>query len=246
MSAVQQTTLRLRELKLAAMAEAYERQLEQPKLHQIDFDSRLAMLVEAEAQARDGRVLKRLIYNADLPESASLEDVDHRPGRGLDKIQLASLASCEWVRRKQNLILIGATGVGKTWLACAFGYQACRLRIPVLFYRASDLYEEIAEAAHTGALPKLKQALTKPNILIIDDFGLGEMNLASAQVLLDVIDRRMRASSLIITSQFPTDAWHGLFPDQTIADAILDRVVHQAHRLDLKGDSMRKLRAKKA
>ena len=136
------------------------------------------------------------------------------------------------------------TGVGKTWLACALGAQACRLDIPTVCYRASDLYGAIAEAHLDGSLPKLKKTLIKPMLLILDDFGLGEITSQTAQFLLDVIDRRMRTGSLLITSQFATDQWQGLFPEPTIADAILDRVVHQAHRLVLKGDSMRKLRAR--
>ena len=158
---------------------------------------------------------------------------------------IASLASCEWIRQQLNLIVLGATGVGKTWLACAFGSQACRQRLPATFFRASDLYQEIAVASHDGSLPKLKAGLIKPSLLIIDDFGLSEISSQAAQVLLDVVDRRMRTGSLLITSQFPTDQWHGFFPDPTLADAILDRVVHQAHRITLKGESMRKLQAKR-
>jgi DNA replication protein DnaC len=170
--------------------------------------------------------------------------VDYGAARGLDKSHVASLAGCEWVRQKLNLVIVGATGVGKTWLASAFGTQACRLGMPVVFYRASDLYGEIAVAMHDGSLPKLKAELIKPSLLILDDFGLGDISSSAAQILLDVVDRRMRSGSLLITSQYPTEQWHGLFPDPTIADAILDRVVHQSHRLTLKGDSMRKLKAK--
>jgi DNA replication protein DnaC len=227
------------------MATAYEQQLQQPKLHDIDFDSRLAMLVEAEASAREDRKLKRLIGSAGLPELASLEAVDYLPGRGLDKGQIAAFGTCEWVRRHQNLVIVGATGVGKTWLACAIALQACRIKMSVVFYRASALYEAFAEAIHAGSLPKLKQALNKPDILIIDDFGLGSISGLCSQILLDVVDRRMRSGSLLITSQFPTDEWHRHIPDPTIAEAIFDRVVHQAHRLELKGESMRKVRARK-
>jgi len=214
MSTVQQTINRLRELRLSSMAEAYDLQHQQPKLYQLGFDDRFSMLVEHEASARESKKLNRLIRAAGFPEAASLEDVDYGAARGLDKSHVASLAGCEWVRQKLNLVIVGATGVGKTWLA--------------------------------SALPKLKAELIKPCLLILDDFGLGDISPSAAQVLLDVIDRRMRSGSLLITSQYPTDQWHGLFPDPTIADAILDRVVHQSHRLTLKGDSMRKLKAKQA
>jgi len=245
MSVTQPTNTRLRELRLAAMAEAYERQLQQPKLHQIGFDDRFGMLVEAEASARESRKLKRLVRGAGLPDAASFEELDDRASRGLDKPLLASLAQCEWVRRQQNLILVGATGVGKTWLACAFGHQACRLRLSVSFYRVSDLCEDIATAAIDGSLPDLKKNLGKSSLLILDDLGIGTITAEAAEVLLQVVDRRMRTGSLLITSQFPGEKWHGLFPDPTIADAILDRVVHQAHSIKLKGESMRKTRARK-
>lgn len=244
MTSTQQTISRLRELRLNSMAEAYERQLQQPKLHQLGFDDRFGLLVEHEAGERDARRLSRLIRGASLPDTAVMEDMDFRAGRGVDKAQLASLATCEWVRQQHNLIIAGATGVGKTWLACALGAQACRLEIPTVFYRASELYSVIADAQPDGSLPKLKKALIKPPLLILDDFGLGEITVPTAQFLLEVIDRRMRTGSLLITSQFGTEQWHGLFPEPTIADAILDRIVHQSHRLILKGESMRKLRAK--
>lgn len=245
MSSTQQTISRLRELKLVPMADAYDMQLQQPKLHSLGFDDRFAMLVEHEASERESRKLNRLLRGAGMPEAANLEDVDFKANRSIDKAQLASLATCDWIRRQQNLIIHGATGVGKTWLACAIGRQACRLKIPVVFYRASDLYSAIADAALDGSLPTLKMALSKPSLLILDDLGLGEINQHAAQFLLDVIDRRMRTGSLLFTSQYPTDQWHGFFPDPTLADAILDRVVHQSHRLSLKGESMRKVMARK-
>ena len=192
MSSTQQTITRLRELKLVPMADAYDMQLQQPKLHDVSFDDRFAMLVDYEASEREARKLKRLIRGAGMPEAASFEDVEYKVNRGLDKAQLASLASCDWIRRQQNLIIQGATGVGKTWLACAFGQQACRLKMPVLFYRASDLYGTINQSLLDGSLPALKLSLSKPSLLILDDLGLGEMNQHASQFLLDVIDRRMR------------------------------------------------------
>lgn len=245
MTSTQQTMSQLRALRLTSMANAYELQLEQPKLHQLSFSDRFAMLVEHEVSERDGRKLKRSVAAAALPEAAALEDVDYRAGRGLDKAQVAQFATCEWVRRHQNLIIQGATGVGKTWLAAALGAQACRLRLTVLFYRMSDLCSTLSEASLDGSLARLKHSLLKPNLLILDDFGIGEISAQNAQVLLDVVDRRMRSGALLIASQYQTEKWHAFFPDPTVADAILDRVVHQAHRLMLKGESMRKLRARK-
>lgn len=243
MSSVQQTIDRLRELRLASMADAYQHQLQQPKLHELGFDDRLGLLVEYEVSERESRKLGRLIRSAQLPDHRTLEDIDYRESRGIEKSQIARLANCEWIRQRLNLIVVGATGVGKTCLASAFGSQACRLGFPVSFYRASDLYELISSVLLDGSLPRLRASITKPALLIVDDFGLTQVSLPVAQVLLDIIDNRMRTGSLLITSQFPTDQWHVLLPDPTLADAILDRVIHQSHRLSLKGESMRKIQA---
>lgn len=245
MSIANRTLTQLRALRLTTMAEAYENQLLQPKLHEFGFDERLAMLVDQEQNERESRKLKRLIRDAALPDRASLEDIEFRPDRGLEKQIVANLSSCEWIKRQLNVIILGATGVGKTWLASAFGNQACRLRLPVMFYRASDLYEAISTSSLDGSLAKLKVSLERPSLLIIDDFGLGNLTSPISQVLLDVIDHRVRTGSLLITSQYPTNQWHDFFPDKTLADAILDRVVHQSHCLTLKGESMRKLNARK-
>ncbi|WP_299537220.1 IS21-like element helper ATPase IstB [uncultured Herbaspirillum sp.] len=245
MSSQPQNTAQLRELKLPAMAEAYELQAQQPKLQNIAFDDRLGMLLEAETASRKSRKLNRLIKVANFPEAASLEDLDARASRGLDKTLVAALSTCSWISRHQNLIILGATGVGKTWLGSAFGQQACRLAMPVAFHRVSDLYAAVVEAQLDGSLPSLKAQLYKPALLILDDFGMGEMTPAAAQVLLDVVDRRSRTGSVLITSQYPVEKWHGIFPDPTIADAVLDRVVHQAYKIQLKGESMRKLQGKK-
>jgi len=244
MSTNTQNAAQMRELRLTAMTQAYELQQEQPKLHQLGFDNRLGLLLEAECAARNTRKLNRLVKVATLPEAASLEDLDMRPTRGLDKPMLSGLAACGWIKRQQNLIIVGPTGVGKTWLACGLGHQACRLGMNVNFHRASDLYAAITDAAHDASLPKLKLALAKPNLLILDDFGIGEMTAFAAQVLLDVVDKRMRTGALLITSQYPSEKWHSFFPDPTIADAVLDRVVHQAHRIQMKGESMRKVRGR--
>lgn len=245
MSSLHQTIEKLRDLKLSGMVEALNQQMNTPSQQQMSFEDRLGILVEHEWAERENRKLKRLIRGAGLPEAACLEDVDYRASRNLDKAFIATLASCEWIGRKQNLVILGATGVGKTWLACAFATQACRLKLAAHFYRASELFNDIAVATLDGSLPKLKTHLSKPQLLVLDDFGIGSMTVQAAHVLLDVVDRRMRAGSLLITSQYPTDQWHSFFPDPTIADAVLDRVVHQAHRIQLKGDSMRKLQGRK-
>lgn len=171
---------------------------------------------------------------AALPEAAALEDLDPKAQRGFDRAQIASLGSCDRIRRQQNLIIQGATGVGKTWLACALAGQACRLDIQVLFFRASELYSNIRDRFHEGTLPKFKLALARPSLLVLDDFGIGEIDSLASQFLLELVDRRMRTGSLLITSQYLTEKWHAFFPDPTLADAVLDRIVHKAHRISLK------------
>ncbi len=239
------TLSQLRALKMNSMAAAYEHQLEQPRLHEVGFDERFALLVDQELNERESRKLTRFVKEAGFPDRANLEDIEYRSDRGLEKQRVVSLATCEWIRKQLNVIILGSTGVGKTWLACAFGTQACRFGFTVSFIRASDLYEQISTAILDGSLAKLRQMLQKPSLLIIDDFGLGQLTLQVAQVLLDVIDHRTRKGSLLITSQFPTAQWHDLLPDKTLADAILDRIVHQSHCLILKGESMRKVNGRK-
>jgi DNA replication protein DnaC len=239
-----QNLAKLRELRLGAMAAAYELQQEQAKLQKLAFDDRFGLLLESETASRNSRKLNRLVKTAGFPEVAAFEDYDTRTSRGLDQALISTLSSCSWITRKQNLMILGPTGVGKTWLAAAFGHQACRLGMTVAFHVTSNLFDRIGEAVLDASLPKLKAALYKPNLLILDDFGIGAMSPTAAQVLLDVADRRMRTGSLLLTSQYPSENWHGFFPDPTIADAVLDRVVHQAHRLQLKGESMRKIRAR--
>lgn len=245
MSAVQQTVESLRGLRLSAMAEAYQRQLSTPSLQEASFDDRFAMLVDLEVSHRTSRKLKRLVTRAHMPELATIEELEVKAGRGLEKATINSLSTCEWVRNHLNLLIVGPTGVGKTFLACAFGTEVCRQRMSVIFYKVSDLLDDVASAEVEGSLAKLKNNLSKPDLLILDDLGIGTISDSAAQFLLSVVDRRMRSTSLLITSQWPTDAWHGFFPDPTVADAILDRIVHSSHRITISGESMRKQQAKK-
>lgn len=246
MSIADQTLARLRELRLTAFAETLELQLQQPKINNLSFIERLALLAEAEVAARESRRLTRLVRSAGLPEPASIEDIDFRPGRGLEKGYIATLATCEWVRRQQPVIVVGPTGAGKTWIASALVNQACRLRMSAKWYHMHDLLEDIATASADGSLPKLKTMLAKPTLLVLDDFGLGSIDQEAATVMLNVVDRRLRSGgALLLTSQFPVEKWHGLFPDPSVADAILDRIVHAAHVLTVGGESMRKVRARK-
>jgi DNA replication protein DnaC len=245
MTAVNQTLDSLRGLRLGAMADGYQRQLSTPALQDASFDDRFGILVENEVAHRTSRKLKRLVSSARMPELATMEEVEMKASRGLEKATIGGLATCDWVRQNLNLLILGPTGVGKTFLACAFGTEACRRRMSVAFRKASDLLDDIANAEVDGSLSKLKSSLAKPELLILDDLGIGSISDNAAQFLLSLVDRRMRSTSLLITSQWPTDAWHGFFPDPTVADAILDRVVHASHRISISGESMRKQQARK-
>jgi DNA replication protein DnaC len=210
-------------------------QLSQPKLHDLSFDDRLDMLVDSEVSSRETRRITRLIRQAGFPLEATLEDLILRASRHIDKSQIAGLSTCDWVRKQQNIIIMGATGTGKSWLSSAFGTQACRQSLSVLCRRTVTLYDDITQAMVDGSLPKLKARLIRPKV---------HLTPAVATVLFDVFDSRLRSGSLILTSQFPVEKWHGFIPDPTLADAILDRIVHQAHKIHLKGDSLRKEIAK--
>ncbi|MDH6164791.1 IS21-like element helper ATPase IstB [Leclercia adecarboxylata] len=228
-------------LSLSGMVKAFEIQSEQPQMFALGFEERLSILLEAEANTRENKRITRLTKAAKMRQhQAALEDVHYLPSRGLDKALIADLSTCQWIDKRQNLVITGATGTGKSWLACAFGKQACRHGYPAIFLTATHLYEQITAANMAGTLPKLRTQLIKNRLLIIDDFGIGGVDIQLGPILLDIIDQHALQGSLIITSQFPTEKWYDLFNDPTIADAILDRVVHKSHFLKLKGESQRK------
>lgn len=245
MASPQQTVSHMRFLKLPAIADAYQSQLQQPRSFELSFDDRIGMLFDAEMNARSNNRVKRLMKSAGFPEFAALEEIDWREDRALDRRLIESLATCEWVKNNQNIIVLGATGVGKTWLASALGAEVCRKGMSVLSRRCVELYAQIARAITDGSLPKLKIRLSQVKVLMLDDIGLGELSLPVANALWEVIDRRLRRGSLILTSQFPIDDWHRFIPDPTLADAILDRIIHQSYKIQLKGESLRKIYGKR-
>ena len=235
----QHTLTTLKALKLPGMAVAFEEQLIQPVTQSLAFNDRFGLIVDREVSHRDNQRLGRLLKNARLKHSACAEDIDYRAGRGLDRAVMSSLIGGDWIRQTQNLILTGATGCGKTWIACALGHQACRQGLSVLYTRTSRLMEEMKLAHADGSFRKRLAQIARMDLLILDDWGLSTMTAAERQDLLELIDDRTRKSTLI-TSQIPVNAWHEVIGEPTLADAILDRIVHRAHTIEMTGDSMRK------
>ncbi len=237
----QQTLHQLKALRLDGMARAFEEQLTLPIAAELAFEDRFAQLVDREIHWRDNKRLDRLLKQAKLKHpQACLEDLDHRPGRGLDKALIASLASGDWIRQAHALLLGGATGTGKTWLACALGQQACRQGFSTFYARVPRLLDSIRIAHGDGSFGKRLAQLARIDLLILDDWGLTPLDQSARHDLLEIIDDRVGSRSTIITSQLPIDHWHGWLNDPTVADAILDRLVHQSYRLTLKGESLRK------
>jgi len=231
----------LRVLKLDGMAHALEEQRLLPACQDLAFEDRLGLLVDRERSWRDGRRLARLLRSAKLKHiEACLEDVSYSGGRGIDKRLIASLSGGDWIRQGQSILLTGPTGVGKTWLACALGQQACRQGFPVLYQRVPRLTETLRIAHADGSFGRLLTQLARVDVLILDDWGMTPLDQAARHDLLEVIDDRSTSKSTLITSQLPIDHWHAWLNDPTVADAILDRLVHRSHRINLKGESLRR------
>ncbi len=238
----QHTLQQLTTLRLDGMARAFEEQLTLPIAAELAFEDRFAQLVDRELHWRDNQRRDRLLKQAKLKQpQACLEDLDHRPGRGLDKPLIASLANGDWIRQGHALLIGGATGTGKTWLACALGQQACRQGFSTFYTRLPRLLDTLRIAHGDGSFGKRLAQLARLDVLILDDWGLTPLDPTARHDLLEVIDDRIQGRATIITSQLPIEHWHAWLNDPTLADAILDRLVHQAYRLTLKGESLRKI-----
>ncbi len=242
----QQTTDLLHRLKLPAMAEALDEQRRQPDVVSLDFEDRLALLLEREHVARENRRLTRLLQLARLRHSASIEDVNFRVKRGLDKSQLLRLATGDWIRQHGVLLITGPTGTGKSWLACALGHSACRHGYLVRYLRLPRLLPELAIARSDGTYSKVLAQLGKADLLILDDWGLAPIGDRERRDLLEMIEDRTGRRATLLTSQVPVEHWHEGVGDATFGDAIMDRLVHHAHRITLTGGSLRKLGASAA
>lgn len=241
------TIEKLKALKLYAMIAAWIAQRAEPSMNDLHFDERLALIVEAETLARDNKRLTKLLHDAKLRiPSACMEDVELSPKREIDKPLFRQLATGRWIADRQNVLITGATGVGKSYLACALGQLACRLGFRVAYKRVPRLFEELAIAHADGTYVRLLARLAKVDVLILDDWGLAPMTDQQRRDVLEILEDRHGARSTVVTSQLPVENWHDYIAHPTIADAVLDRLVHNAHRLKLKGPSRRKEKAQAA
>jgi DNA replication protein DnaC len=238
-----QTAEKLARLKLPAMAESYRRLSEKPDASGLSFDDLFGMIVDAEWNARQNKRLRRLLKASGLPQSACVEDIDYRPDRKLNRQMIAMLSECGWIQNRRNLIITGSTGCGKTYLACAFGNMACRLGYTVRYYRLPRLLTDLSIGKADGGYGRILGQLKKVGLLILDDWGLAEITAADSRDILEVVEDRMQTGSLILAAQVPVDHWYELFADPTLADACLDRLVHNAYRIEIVGESMRKILA---
>lgn len=236
----QQTVEKLRAMRLRGMAEAYQQQMENPDAVALTFDERLALLVDQHATWRENKAMARRLKTSKLDSEPCAEDVNYRHARQLDAAQFRALLNSQWVAQHHAVLLTGPTGIGKSWLAQALAHKACRDGYGVLYRPAGKLFRELGQAQADGSLARLLSAFTKVDVLVVDDFAMNPLTDQERRLFLEICDDRYRRRSTVLTSQLPVDKWHKQIGDPTIADSILDRLVHNAYRFELSGDSLRK------
>ncbi len=234
------TLEKLHELRLTAMQNAYSEQVQSAEYDSLTFDERFGFIVDREHTERHNRRLQTRLRKAKLRLNATIEDIDYRAPRGLDKRLMLSLATGDWIRQHHNVILTGPTGTGKTYLACALGHKACREGLTVQYHRAAKLFRELALAKGDGRYPKLLTALAKTDLLILDDWATALLTDEQRRDLFEIVEDRYQRRATLMATQMPLKHWHETIGDPTLADAILDRLIHNAHKITLKGESMRK------
>jgi len=234
---------KLTQLRLPAFRAALEEQLHNPQYAELTFEERLGLLIDQECTSRDNKRLQRRLKAARLPLPATIEDLDLSPSRGLDRGLVLQLAQGEWIHQHLNILVLGATGVGKTFLSCALAHSACRQNLSVRYLRTSRLLQQAHLAQADGSYPKLLDTLARTQLLVLDDWLRDPLTRTQSQVLLEILDDRYGRSSTMVATQVPVADWHVRFPDPTLGDAVMDRLIHNAYRLLLRGESRRKVNA---
>lgn len=231
---------KLRTLKLYGMIDGLQDQTQHPAIDSMNFEERLGLLVDREITSRFDRRLKNRLQQAKLKQNACLEDVNYQVNRGLDKVLLQSLQDCRWIKNHLNILITGPTGVGKSWIACALAQKACREGYTAIYQRIPRLFQELPLAKGDGSYSKLLNRLGKTDVLLLDYWGLSKLTAEQRRDLLEILEDRHGSRSTIVTSQLPLDQWHASIGDSTMADAIMDRLVHNAYKIKLEGESLRK------
>jgi len=234
---------KLKALRLDGMLAALSDQEALQNPGALSFEERLGLLVDREITTRENRKLKIRLGKAKLRQEAAMEDLDLRPSRDIDRSQILALSSCEWIRRKENCIITGKTGVGKSYLACALANKACREGFDALYFRVPRLFDELMHAKADGGYMRRLNAIARCELLILDDWGIAPFKDEQRRDMLEILDDRYGRHSTVVAAQVPVDNWHDVIADPTLADAILDRLVHNAYRIELKGGSIRKLQS---
>lgn len=238
------TLEKLTTLKLAGMCRAFKEQMEMPDIEQLSFTERLGLMVDREVTERENRKLAMRLKNAKFKLNAAVEDIDYAHQRGLEKSLVTTLATGQWIRKHQNILLVGPTGAGKTYLACALGHSGCLRGFSAFYARIPRLVQELGSARGDGRYSRMMKFLAKTDLLILDDLGITPLTAEQRRDLLEIFDDRYDNRATLVTSQLPVNKWHEAIGDPTLADAILDRLVHNAHKLVMKGESMRKTKRK--
>jgi len=240
----QETLEKIKKLKLLGMARTYQTSLENDKLQQLSADELITMLVEAEWDDRLNRNIERRLRNAKFRYQSSIENIDFGADRNLDRNQMMRFAECTYIRKQENILITGSTGIGKSHIATALGHQACVLGFKVYYANMAKLFSKLKMGKADGSYIREISRIERQDLLILDDFGLLPIDNQNRSALMEIIEDRHKKASMIITSQLPVNCWHEVIGEKTIADAILDSIVHDAHRIELKGESLRKARVK--